>query len=83
MVNEREEFATFKAQLPEMKAKLERIDKMADKCDPRMLDAMAEMNIFVDKNRKFKASREWRILATDVNTIKTDIMDHCICPRRR
>lgn len=82
MVNEREEFARFKTQLPEMKAKLERIEKMANKCDPRMLDAMTEVNIFIDKNKKFRTSREWRIFATDVNSVKTDIMDHCICPRR-
>jgi len=82
MVHEREEFLGFKKELPTMQQKLDRIDKMAQKCDPRMLDAITDVNMFVEKNRKFSTSREWRMLTTDLNTIKTDVMNHCICPRR-
>jgi len=83
MVHEMEEYARFKAELLEVQRKIDRVEKLTDKCDPRMLDAITDINIFVEKNKKFSASREWRMVVTDVNTIKTDIMDHCICPRRR
>lgn len=83
MVHEREEFLEFKKELLGIQKKLDRIEKMTKACDPRMLDAITDVNMFVEKNRKFNMSREWRMIATDVNTIKTDIMDHCVCPRRR
>lgn len=82
MVHERQEFAKFKAELPEVQRKIDKVERMARTCNPRMLDAITDVGMFVEKNRKFSTSREWRMLATDINTIKSDITDHCICPRR-
>lgn len=85
MVHEREEFLEFLAKLPEIDKKLDKIEKMTKTCDPRVIDVMTDINVFLEKNRKFSISREWRKFVTDVNYVKTNFMDDCICrcPRRR
>lgn len=81
-MNVREEFKKFKVQIPEIDIKLDKAERMASSCNPRMLDELIDINNFLDANRQFKLSREYKVIATDANIIKTDIIDHCICPRR-
>lgn len=81
-MNVREEFKKFKTRIPEIQIKLDKIERLAGSCDPRMIDEMTGINIFLDSNRKFNDSRAYQVIATDINIIKADIIDHCICPRR-
>ena len=78
----REEFKRFKVQISDIQRKLDKVERMAKNCDPRILDEMTGINNFLEKNRRFKDTREYIVITTDVNLIKTDIIDHCICPRR-
>lgn len=78
----REEFRKFKARMPEIQNKLDKVERLAGSCDPRFIDEMTGINNFLEENRKFKDSREYMVVATGVNIMKTDIIDHCICPRR-
>lgn len=78
----RAEFRRFKSRMPEMQKKLDRVERLAGSCDPRFIDEMVGINSFLEDNRRFKDTREYIVIATDINIIKTDIIDHCICPRR-
>lgn len=78
----KEELKKFKARMPEMQQRLDKVERLADSCDPRFIDEMTGINSFLEENRKFKHTREYIVMATDINIVKTDIIDHCICPRR-
>ena len=78
----RDGFKRFKAQMPEIQKRLDKIERMAGNCDPRVIDELGHINNFLGINTQFRSSREYVLIATDFNILKTDIIDHCMCPRR-
>lgn len=50
-MDSREAFLRFKRQLPDMQRKVDKIERMAKACDPRMIDEMTGINNFLEVNK--------------------------------
>lgn len=81
----RQEFLKFKAEAQEAQKKLDKIERYTSNCDPRLLGAVSDIDVFLDRNKQFKTSREYSLIMTDSNIVKSNIMTSCICkcPTRR
>lgn len=72
----------FYNQIPEMRMKLVRLQRLISICDPRLVDETSSINMFLKDNEQFKTTSMYNIMEKGFNIIKTDIINHCICPRR-
>jgi hypothetical protein len=62
---------------------LVRTDRMIYLCDSKVIDVFCDLNMFLDKNKEFQHTEEYKYIANDTKKAREEFINKCIIKNTR
>ncbi len=59
-------------------ADLMHADKMVDICNPKIVDVFCKLNTFLDENKEFQETKEYKYIVNDTQRIRSEFINNCM-----
>lgn len=66
----------------EIRQKLEKAEQLVINCHPKSVYAISDVDVLLEKYKKYKYGREWRTLSEDQEIMKKEFATSCVCKKK-